>query len=275
MTEAVPPAVRAEVARRLAVLEREEDVRVVYAVESGSRAWGFASTDSDFDVRFLYVHRPAWYLAIDRRRDVIERPIVDEIDLSGWDLDKSLGLMLKSNPPLFEWLRSPLVYSEQTGVAREMRRLGATAYDPKAGFHHYLHMAQSGFRGELQRDRVRHKKYFYVLRPALACRWIDAEATPPPMEFEALVDRFLPSGAVRDEIDRLLAAKRAGTEADDGPPLPAIQSFLADELDALARLAATQPKAPREVEPFNRLFRWALREVWPGDPFWTPPSATS
>ena len=267
MTDGLP---RGEVARRIDALEAEEDVRVVYAVESGSRAWGFASTDSDYDVRFLYVRRPAWYLAIDRRRDVIERPIVDEIDLSGWDLQKALGLFLKSNPPLVEWLRSPLVYREATSVAQRMRDLVGTFYDPRAGFHHYLHMAEGNFRSELRRERIRHKKYFYVLRPILACHWIDADATAPPMEFEALADRFLPSGPVRDEIDQLLREKRAGTEADAGPPLPRIQAFLTSELAALAGRAEVQPKPRRSVEPLNGLFRQSLREVWPDDPLWHP-----
>ncbi len=262
---------REEVARRLDAVEAEEDVRVVYAVESGSRAWGFASTDSDFDVRFLYLHRPAWYLAIDRRRDVIERPILDEIDLAGWDLPKALGLFLKSNPPLYEWLRSPLVYREVTPIAAGLRTMAPDFYDPRAGFHHYLHMAEGNFRAELVRERIRHKKYFYVLRPILSCRWIDADATTPPMELEPLVQRFLPDGPVRAEVDRLLAQKREGTEADAGPPLPALHTYLRAQLDDLATRAEQQPKPRRSVEPLNAFLVQALREVWPEDPLWQVP----
>ena len=265
MTDRLP---RGEVGRRLDAVERDEDVRVALAVESGSRAWGFASTDSDYDVRFLYLHRPAWYLAIDRRRDVIERPIVDEIDLSGWDLQKALGLFLKSNPPLFEWLRSPLVY-RQLPVAGGLRALAPAFYDPRAGFHHYLHMAEGNYRAELRKDEIRHKKYLYVLRPILACRWIDAQASDPPIEFERLVERFLPSGPVRDELDELLRLKRAGTEADAGPPLPRLQSFVEAELAALADLAGAQPKHGRSVEPLNAFLIESLRRTWPRDPFWT------
>ena len=113
---AVTAGIRKEVLRRLDAVEREEDVRVLYACESGSRAWGFASPDSDYDVRFIYVHRPDWYLSIVDRRDVIERPIVDEYDLSGWELRKTLRLFRKSNPPLIEWLGSPIVYRERTAM---------------------------------------------------------------------------------------------------------------------------------------------------------------
>ena len=266
MSERLP---RDEVGRRLEAVERDHDVRVVLAVESGSRAWGFASTDSDFDVRFVYVHRPAWYLAIDRRRDVIERPIVDEIDLSGWDLRKALGLFLKSNPALFEWLRSPLVYRD-SAVADSFRALAPSFYDPRAGFHHYLHMAEGNHRAELLKDRIRHKKYLYVLRPILACRWIDADATDPPMAFERLVERFLPSGPVRDELDELLRLKRAGTEADAGPPLPQIQAYVEAGLAELADRAGAQPKPRRSAEPLNAFLVRSLRRVWPHDPLWTP-----
>src|SRR6201990_2789542 len=94
----------------LAQVEAERHVRVLYACESGSRAWGFASRDSDYDVRFLYVHEPDWYLSVQDRRDVIEEPLSDELDVSGWELRKALRLLRKSNPPLLEWLKSPFVY---------------------------------------------------------------------------------------------------------------------------------------------------------------------
>jgi len=252
----------------LDALEHEEDVRIVYAVESGSRAWGFASTDSDYDVRFLYLHRPDWYLRIDRQRDVIERPIVDEIDLAGWELQKALGLFFKSNPPLYEWLRSPLIYREVTPVAHGMRDFASSFYDPRAGFHHYLHMAQGNFRGELAKEQVRHKKYFYVLRPVLACQWIDAGLGAPAMEFEPMCDRFLPDGPVRRQLDELLAAKRAGVESDAGPRLEHIHAYLEEQLHALEERAGEQPKPRRAIEPLNAFFRTILKEVWPDDPLW-------
>jgi predicted nucleotidyltransferase len=87
-----------------------EDVVVLLAVESGSRAWGFSSKDSDYDARFIYLRRPEAYLSIRAPRDVIERRIVDEVDVNGWDLRKALGLLMKSNPPLLEWLQCPIIY---------------------------------------------------------------------------------------------------------------------------------------------------------------------
>ncbi|MCA1963199.1 MAG: nucleotidyltransferase domain-containing protein, partial [Prosthecobacter sp.] len=125
----------------LARLEAERNVRVLYACESGSRAWGFASHDSDYDVRFLYVHQSDWYLSVEDRRDVIEEPLNDELDISGWELRKALRLLRKSNPPLLEWLKSPVVYQREAVFARESGELSKRFHSPRRCFSHYLHMA--------------------------------------------------------------------------------------------------------------------------------------
>lgn len=258
---------REAVRDRLADLEREHDVRVVYAVESGSRAWGFASRDSDVDARFLYVHRPAWYLTISPGRDVIEPPIDGLFDVSGWDLRKALGLFAKSNPPLLEWLRSPLVYLEEAGIAEGMRALTPTFYSRRSCFYHYWSMARSNYRAELRGDLVKPKKYFYVLRPILCCRWIEGEPTaPPPMEFDELVDRFHPAGEIREAIGRLLVEKRAGTERDMRPPVDVLQRYIEEELNALEAQAKALPLAEPDRGLLDSFFRDALREAWPGVP---------
>src|ERR1043166_5445755 len=143
-------------------IEQTEAVRVLYAVESGSRAWGFESTDSDYDVRFLYVRPRDWYLSIDveTKRDTIEKPITDDLDVSGWDLRKALKLFRKSNPPLLEWLQSPIVYLERFSTAVRLRELTKEYFSPKSCLHHYLHMAEGNFRQYLQTEIVRLKKYF-------------------------------------------------------------------------------------------------------------------
>src|SRR5262245_14439257 len=137
-------SVAASVERSLDAIEEEEDVLVLLAVESGSRAWGFPSVDSDYDVRFVYLHRPRWYLSIDleEQRDVIERPIQDDFDLSGWDIRKALRLFRRSNPPLLEWLQCTIVYRERCSLATHLRDLLPAFYSPRASFYHYLHMAR-------------------------------------------------------------------------------------------------------------------------------------
>ena len=129
------------VCKALANIESERKVRVLYACESGSRAWGFASRDSDYDVRFVYVHVRDWYVSVDDRRDVIELPLADDLDISGWELRKALRLLKKSNPPLLEWLKSPIVYQSDPDFMAEFGELAAKFYSPRRCFAHYLHLS--------------------------------------------------------------------------------------------------------------------------------------
>jgi uncharacterized protein len=228
----VDDAHRAVIGQRLHALEAADGVRVVLAVESGSRAWGFASPDSDYDVRFVYVRPPDHYLSVrvEDRRDVIERPIVDEIDLNGWDLRKALRLLARSNPTIVEWLQSPITYIERGPFRTHAAGLLPTLYSPRRGLYHYRHMAADNFRTHLRGERVRLKKYLYSLRPLLAARWIEARGTPPPIEFSALLAATDLTDAIREAIAQLLARKQVAVELTDGPPVQALQTFIETEL---------------------------------------------
>ena len=216
---------------RLDAIEASENVRIVYACESGSRAWGFPSADSDYDVRFIYARPVEWYLSIDDKRDVIERPVEGGLDINGWDLKKALRLFRKSNPPLLEWLGSPIVYLEKYPVAARMRELAQVYYSPSACQYHYLHMARGNFREYLRGEIVWIKKYFYVLRPLLAMNWIEQGLGTVPTDFNVLLDKLVIEPNLRVEIERLLSAKRAGAELDRGPRIEPISRFIERELE--------------------------------------------
>ncbi len=158
---------RETILRKLNEIENRENVKILLAVESGSRAWGFASPDSDYDVRFIYVRPREDYLRLEKTRDVIELPIEGELDINGWDLDKTLRLLRASNPTLFEWLSSPIVYRE-TEFARDFQGIMQQYFSSKRGLSHYLSMAGRNYREYLKGEKVKAKKYFYVLRPVLA-----------------------------------------------------------------------------------------------------------
>lgn len=162
---------REKIQEQLRRIEEAENIKILLAVESGSRAWGFASPDSDYDVRFIYIRRLEDYLRLDAVRDVIELPIDDVLDINGWDLQKTLRLLYKSNPTLFEWFSSPIVY-QKTEFADKFRELMMHYFSSKKTLYHYISMAEGNYREYLQGEIVRAKKYFYVLRPVLACRWI-------------------------------------------------------------------------------------------------------
>lgn len=260
----VDQRMREIIAKQLAQIEQEEQVRIIYACESGSRAWGFPSQDSDYDVRFIYVRPLEWYLSIEDQRDVIERPISDQLDINGWDIRKALKLFRKSNPPLLEWLQSPIQYDERYNVAEQIRALSPLTFSPKSCMYHYLNMAKGNFRDYLQGEQVKIKKYFYVLRPLLACVWIERYESMPPMEFEELVEALIPVDTpLYAEIHELLRRKKAGDEMDLEPQLPAIQAYLTAQIAHVEQLAVEMSGQDSvEVEALNFIFRTAVQEVW-------------
>ena len=254
--------IRKEIMKRLLGVERKEHVKILYACESGSRAWGFASRDSDWDVRFVYARPVEWYLSINtKRRDVIELPIKDDLDINGWDVRKALGLFRKSNPPLLEWLRSPIVYQQHTGFADQLRELLPTYYSFQACHYHYLSMAKSNYREYLRGDQVRLKKYLYVLRPLLAVNWMEQGRGRVPVEFSKLLD-CSPNKTVSAEIEDLLKKKTSGEELDQGPRIEPLNHYIENELERLGSLTPPPRESYMEVAPLDQIFHNVLREAW-------------
>lgn len=249
------PQVHQRVRDTLTQLEADRGLRVLYACESGSRAWGFESRDSDYDVRFLYVHNRDWYLSVEERRDVMELPLSDDLDVSGWELRKALKLLRKSNPPLLEWLKSPVVYHQNPAFTAEFGTLAEEFYSPRRCFAHYLHMAFGNWRNYLEgRETVSLKKYLYVFRPLLACRWLERELGQVPMVFAELVEATLEEPEVRAALAALVARKQAGDELSAEQPDEVLSGFVAAELARLDALKQPQDAAG-DVEELNRFFR--------------------
>jgi predicted nucleotidyltransferase len=260
----IPPAVRAEMLRRIQAAEEEHGVRVLLAVESGSRAWGFESPNSDYDVRFIYAHPPDWYLSVglEEQRDVIEYPIVDDIDLNGWDVRKALRLYWKSNPAFVEWIQSSIIYVERGPFAALVRDLLPSVYSCENGIHHYRSMAKTNFRGYLKADLVPLKKYFYVLRPLLAVRWLERYGQAAPIEFAKLLHLIQDHTALLTDIHALLIRKRATPEMGVEPPVQSLNAFIEAELARLGSCA--QATAPRSLvlPKLDEVFRTSLRQAW-------------
>lgn len=251
-------------------LEKRHRIKVLYAVESGSRAWGFESRDSDYDVRFIYRRPPEMYLAIDdnnlpvEQSDTISLPIEEGLDISGWDLRKTLRLLRKSNPPLLEWLRSPIIYHEEPAAVKRLRALAKRYYSPRACLYHYLHMARGNFRQYLDKPvGVIRKKYLYALRPVLACLWILERKSAAPMETEALIaglERLKGVRSARESILKLIAEKKAGTELGRGPKDSALDKFLRSALGRIEEALRGAPVGEKPgSEPLNSYFRWVLK----------------
>jgi len=251
----IPPDIMDIALRRLEAIEREHSVRILFAIESGSRAWGFESKDSDYDIRFIYKRERDWYLSILPRRDVIEYPIVDLMDYSGWDLRKAFFLANKSNPVLFEWLQSPIVYRKHDAFYDIFRRAVEPYFSGIGGVYHYLHMAKNNFREYLKKDRVKLKKYFYVLRPVFCCLWIEKYNSIPPMEFEKVMTGVLEDATLIGIIRELLEQKRAAKESGLSPMIPEINAFIERNLEHFEDFSSSyNPREKPDPEILNTAF---------------------
>ena len=256
--------IQKEIQDNLNQIEEQYDVKILLAVESGSRAWGFASADSDYDVRFIYVHRPEQYLRIDSMKDVIEWQLDEVLDINGWDLRKALLAFAKGNPNVMEWANSPIIYRK----SKHWDALCDAAmhyFSEKSALCHYYGTANSTLKGHLTGERIRYKKYFYALRPLLCCRWIEKYHTAPPMEFAKLLALFEDCDYERDDalteelyngIQDLLARKAVTEEKDLNPQMPVIIDFIKSECARQKQLSDAAPDDHRhDYGELNEAFR--------------------
>ncbi len=242
-----------EIQDKLIGIEEKYNVRILYACESGSRAWGFPSTDSDYDVRFIYSLSKEQYLSIEEKKDTIDIPVNEVLDINGWDFRKSLRLFCNSNAPLYEWLQSPIIYKQDDSFLKDLKGLMPEYFSLRKGMHHYLGMAKNAW-SELQGDEVRIKKYFYCLRPLLAARWIVDKQELPPMEF-ALLRNQIKDEAWQKAIDELLTIKAQATEKTTIQPVAVLNAFIEEQMEFCEQQVPLTNKENIDIEPLNVLFR--------------------
>ncbi|WML28845.1 nucleotidyltransferase domain-containing protein [Neobacillus sp. OS1-32] len=254
--------------KALKKIESDYNVKILYACEAGSRAWGVSSKDSDYDVRFIYVHKKDDYLTIDpigigKKRDVIELPIDDLLDITGWELTKALRLLRKSNPPLLEWLHSGIVYYQEFSTIAQMKKLTREIFAPQACLHHYLNMANKNFQGILQDGEVSSKRYLNVLRPILVANWIEKLNEFPPLDYQLLLEKCIAEGEVKGEIKALLKRKRVGEKQAEKLQIDIINEFFIEEISRLRERTKTLNVHLQDFSPqLDSLFRNTLDEVW-------------
>lgn len=238
---------------KLKEIEARHNVSVLYACESGSRAWGFPSADSDYDVRFIYAHPADIYLGIDDFKDTIDVPVNEVLDINGWDLKKALKLFRNSNAAVYEWLQSPIVYRKEGMLLPAAQAMMADTFSLKDGMHHYLGVARNAY-GTLASEEVRLKKYFYCLRSLLAAMWIVDARQLPPMEFGALRKIVIDENWHR-EVDTLLAIKTEGNESTIIQPVGLLQTFITTSMAMCEEQAKELVSKKADIQPFNRLFK--------------------
>lgn len=243
---------------KLHELERTHNIRILFACESGSRAWGFPSPDSDYDVRFVYAHHEDWYFSLHEKNDVLELPVNELLDINGWDVRKALRLAAKSNPVIFEWLQSPIFYAQDEPFTNGFRALAPQCFSPISGMYHYLSMAKKKYEECVAEPDVKLKRYMYCLRATLSALWIAQHKSIPPMEIAPLM-KSLPDVSLCRKIDGLIAVKASKEESYRHPHDAELEQFLAESIAACEAAAPALPAQRVDYETLDGFFRNTLR----------------
>ncbi len=251
-----------EIKDLLCRIEIDHRLSVIYGLESGSRAWGFGSQNSDYDIRFLYVRSVDWYLCIEKRDNILELETANDFDLSGWDLKKALLFLRKSHPVLLEWLRSPIVYVEHSASVQQMREIGKEFFSPRSSLHHYIGWSERTIHRYFQQPNLAAKRYLYAMRPILCCRWIQTVGEQPPLQIQDLITAVDIPIEARLALEDLIKRKRAGHELSLVGRIPVLDHYIHEAIPQIKDFMLTLPKP--EYVPFeilNPLFRKTLEEL--------------
>lgn len=239
----------------LSEIEKEQDIEILLACETGSRAWGFPSPDSDYDVRFFYRHKRDWYLHLQTQKDSIERMYEDnEFDLTGWDLRKSLLLLAKSNPHLLERIQSPMMYRVNEDFLKDIRALANTQYSQIATMFHYLSMAKKKFEEIKTGEQMRLKSMFYALRTSVACLWISERDDIPPIVFQEMLENLTIDAEVKKRIYELIDLKATASESYLHPQEDLINNFIAENIAKAEAVAQKLPGSKGKLSDMNAFF---------------------
>ncbi|MEM6684351.1 MAG: nucleotidyltransferase domain-containing protein [Bacteroidota bacterium] len=242
---------KTKILEKLNEIALDKNIEILFAVESGSRAWGFASPDSDYDIRFVYKHKTEWYLNLWEQKDTIQFMTEDDLDGSGWDVRKALKLLAKSNASLLGWLFSPIVYKSSGTLLEEMKTVAENNFNPVAGFFHY-HSMNKNFEETLGSDQMTLKSYFYAIRTALCANWIYKKGTIPPVAFRELYP--LLDNDYCALLDKLILLKSKHIEKSDAPVdkhlIDLVKKMVAENNTIKNELKNSKPTP----EDFNSLF---------------------
>ena len=249
-------------------IEKQYEVKILYACEAGSRTWGLSSVASDYDVRFIYIHKTDWYLSIDQARDVLEIPKHDKIgipvnplvDLSGWELTKALRLFRKSNPALLEWLHSNIIYYEEKPFTGKMKELEPTVFSPIPSMYHYVKMAKANYKTTKEKGPFV-KTYINIIRPLLMAKHIEKHNKMGTLELNRLVAEVIRDDEIKRNIENLLRAKSSGQKLLKQPF--ELDNFIEQEIQYLELYNSNIEASPlNPTDHLNKLFRDILTEAW-------------
>jgi len=249
---------------KLTEISQKYNVKILYACETGSRAWGFPSPDSDYDVRIIYMHEPDWYLSLSDKKDTLEAMLDNgELDITGWDFKKCLQLLWKSNGALLERIQSPIVYHTTDGLIELFRENAEKCFAPVAGMHHYLGMARNSFDEIENKEEIKLKKLFYALRAALACKWILDTNDIPPIVFETMVNELKFDDSLKQRIRFLVKLKSGKNESYIHPAEKELAQFIKEQIEIAGQKASTLGGRKQKDTDLDSFFRHGLKTYWP------------
>ncbi|MCV6629122.1 MAG: nucleotidyltransferase domain-containing protein [Flavobacteriaceae bacterium] len=245
-----------KIKEKLQQLEQEKQIEILFAVESGSRAWGFASPDSDYDIRFVYKHSQDWYLNLWEQTDTIQFMTAEDLDGVGWDVRKALRLLAKSNASFTGWLFSPIVYRADHDFLNAIKNLANANFNPVSGFYHF-HSMSKNFETTLGSEKMTLKRFFYAIRTALCAHWIYKNETIPPVLFKEMYS--LIDDRYHSKLDALIALKSKRIEKSNDPveaDLIHLVKHLVNENNSVKDTLANRKSNPAD---FNSLFLKTLK----------------
>lgn len=236
----------------LSEIERDHKINILYSCESGSRAWGFPSPDSDFDVRFIYSRPYDFYLSIIDHKSDLRFPISGELDIYGWDIRKVLKLILKSNTTPFEWLQSPIIYRENKQFQNDLWAVCQHYFSQRSNIHHYLGIARGALETMVNESEIKIKKLFYVLRPLLAAKWCLEKNTIAPMTIDPLIT-LLPAD-LNKHVQELIQYKTTAAEGEVIRVEPTLQTYINNEIASITEASTPLSRDHFEPRMLNEFF---------------------
>lgn len=252
---------RSTIIETIAKIEQEKNIKVLFACETGSRAWGFPSPDSDYDVRLIYRHERNWYLSISEKKDTIETMLNDgDLDITGWDIRKCLRLLWKSNGALLERLQSPIVYSAEPGFLELIKPVADQCFSPIATIYHYRQMGKNSYADIKDEEQVKLKKLFYALRAAFACKWILDKGTTPPIVFQTMLHELEIDPALRKRIEDLIELKSGKNESYIHRQESQLNSFIEEQFSRAEQEANSLKSREEKRIDLDTLFLKILGE---------------
>jgi uncharacterized protein len=231
-------------------IECQYGINIILAIESGSRAWGFPSKDSDYDIRLIYHHPESWYCSAFKKRNVIENIFEDDLDAAGWDITKCLQLLYKGNAPLYEWLYSPVIYRQDDDKLSLLKELALKTFNPKMVFYHYISLAKKKLLEK--KTKKNSKSFLYALRALLCAEWVADKEAPPPVEFDVLINSYLSDGAVSEQLEKLLIVKSTTSESDKDVINDQLLAYAKEKFTTLETLSISG-KRMSEIDVYDKV----------------------